>query len=571
VHVNNFDYAGSWKLEQGASHSSPESANLVGSPAPTDASFTFSTNKAHLGISGDIFFRFVVTYVSFTAWRSNEAIGDGMPNSNVGQNPVTFTSYFEYPSGAEVKNTKSVSITGSAGWRMMSNPVNGATFNDLLSGIWTQGFTGSDAPGVSSSNSNVRTYNTATKQFESISNQSNTMAAGTGFIVYVFSDDNYDDPGDAGFPKTLSLSGAENSGPVSPTINTENKDPGVDNVKGWTLIGNPYATTIDSDNLTRTNVENAVYVYNTASASYYSWNGSSGDLTNGLIAPFQGFFVQTSQSGTPSLTIPLSAKKTGATFLGKQATVRNMRLLVKGEGLENSTWLQFSQGGSKSYDSFDTWKLLPLDPVYALLGTGLENALLDVNSLPYFDEVTEIPLHFSATKAGAFELSVTDFNVPAGYVVTLVDNVTGNRVQLASDVKYSFNNAVAAKAVTSIEKNRPTGASASSSPRFTLIIDPGTTTAAERGALPNTMSLDANYPNPFNPTTNIRFTLGSAANVKLAVYDATGREVEVITSGMKAAGAHTLTWNAAARASGVYLLRLEANGQTLTRKMTLLK
>jgi flagellar hook assembly protein FlgD len=55
------------------------------------------------------------------------------------------------------------------------------------------------------------------------------------------------------------------------------------------------------------------------------------------------------------------------------------------------------------------------------------------------------------------------------------------------------------------------------------------------------------------------------------VYDLNGRQVDVITSGMKAAGKHTFRWNAAARASGVYMLRLEANGQLLTRKMTLLK
>jgi hypothetical protein len=83
--------------------------------------------------------------------------------------------------------------------------------------------------------------------------------------------------------------------------------------------------------------------------------------------------------------------------------------------------------------------------------------------------------------------------------------------------------------------------------------------------------LEGNYPNPFNPTTDIVFSLDKARNIRLAVYDVNGREVARLANGNMSAGRHTVSFDGHNFASGVYFARLTSNGMTETRKITLLK
>ena len=96
--------------------------------------------------------------------------------------------------------------------------------------------------------------------------------------------------------------------------------------------------------------------------------------------------------------------------------------------------------------------------------------------------------------------------------------------------------------------------------------------AAESAAvLPEGFSLQQNYPNPFNPVTMIGFTVPQDGDVRLAVYDLRGRLVEVLAEGHRLAGAHLITFNGANLPSGVYLCRITFAGQTLSRRMMLVK
>lgn len=99
-------------------------------------------------------------------------------------------------------------------------------------------------------------------------------------------------------------------------------------------------------------------------------------------------------------------------------------------------------------------------------------------------------------------------------------------------------------------------------------------TSVDRGPDPifpddEPVALYANYPNPFNPSTAIPFQVNTAGRVRLSVYDVLGREVAVLVDGMLAPGSHTARFDAAGLASGVYLVRLEMGGTSLTRRMTL--
>ena len=88
---------------------------------------------------------------------------------------------------------------------------------------------------------------------------------------------------------------------------------------------------------------------------------------------------------------------------------------------------------------------------------------------------------------------------------------------------------------------------------------------------PVRIALEQNYPNPFNPSTNIRFDVANAGHVSLGVYDMLGRQVALLVNESLSAGTHTVSFDASNLSSGVYLYRLQAGGQTLTRSMTLMK
>jgi hypothetical protein len=94
--------------------------------------------------------------------------------------------------------------------------------------------------------------------------------------------------------------------------------------------------------------------------------------------------------------------------------------------------------------------------------------------------------------------------------------------------------------------------------------------------VPNAFSLKGNYPNPFNPSTNIAFNLDVRSDVTVTVYSLLGAEVATLHNGIMQPGLQSVKWNGndshgAQVASGVYVYRVEAQDRALTGKMMLLK
>ena len=90
-------------------------------------------------------------------------------------------------------------------------------------------------------------------------------------------------------------------------------------------------------------------------------------------------------------------------------------------------------------------------------------------------------------------------------------------------------------------------------------------------AIPLSSNLYDNYPNPFNPSTSISFSLGTRSSTSLRVYDVLGREVATIFSGELSAGSYTMQWHAENISSGVYFYRLQSGSFSETKKLLLLK
>ncbi|GAB4371757.1 MAG: hypothetical protein Kow0042_14660 [Calditrichia bacterium] len=94
--------------------------------------------------------------------------------------------------------------------------------------------------------------------------------------------------------------------------------------------------------------------------------------------------------------------------------------------------------------------------------------------------------------------------------------------------------------------------------------------------VPGSFALYPNYPNPFNPVTTIAFDLPEESNIKLEIYDITGRRIRILAEGHYPAGSHRVVWDGTdsrghAVASGVYAYRLTTDTHVATRKLLLLK
>ena len=88
---------------------------------------------------------------------------------------------------------------------------------------------------------------------------------------------------------------------------------------------------------------------------------------------------------------------------------------------------------------------------------------------------------------------------------------------------------------------------------------------------PGAVTLQGNYPNPFNPTTEISFSVPSATHVKLEIFNVMGQKVAMLADGQFEAGEHTVQWDGSDASSGVYFYRLQADDLVDTKKMVLLK
>ncbi len=94
--------------------------------------------------------------------------------------------------------------------------------------------------------------------------------------------------------------------------------------------------------------------------------------------------------------------------------------------------------------------------------------------------------------------------------------------------------------------------------------------------VPGDISLEPSYPNPFNPSTTINYSLDAAAKVNVSIYNVQGQKIKTLVNTFQSAGSQSLSWNATSDAgnvvaAGVYILRLEAGGVIKTQKLTLVK
>ena len=474
----------------------------------------------------------------------------------------------------------SVTVSGNSGFRMMSSPVAGQVYSDLLSELWTQGMTGADYTGGTA---NVWTYSTAGQSWSALTNISTaSQTAGAGFLVYVYQDANYDGDtsDDADLPVTLSVSGTENSS--SATVGSIGDG-------NWALCGNPFYSTIDWDAVTKSNLATSAYVWDDASSAYKSWNGSSGSLTAGLIAPFQGFWVQAS-GGTGSVTIETADKASPDAsnfYKTMQDNTGSVSFSVTSGNYEDRTFVSFMTNGDPAIDNSHAYKLLPLTASERIIAISYaEGNGLDINNLPYeSDNAISFPLdvmYLTLNDNSEFvtqEETVTmtwDLNeLPAHISMSLTDNTTNSTIDLTQQSELSFTT-VAKGSFPSSGNEAVSIYPELGNSNFIVNISYSEMGTDNEELMPIQYALHQNYPNPFNPTTTLRYDIPETGLVNIIIYDMLGRQIKTLINQTQDAGYRSVIWDATndygkSVSAGIYLYQIQAGEYISTKKMVLLK
>ena len=463
-------------------------------------------------------------------------------------------------------STVDATITGDAGWRLLSLPKSSGDVSDVSDDSPVQGIAGGSNTG---SPSNFYIYDNS-GAWEEPSNATTAWGDGYGFAMYFYHNTSN---GSSTLPVTLDASGSEPSSNV-----TVNLYGGAAN--RFTLVGNPFASNINTNSITVTggSIQNNISFWNDGGSTY-----SAQDRTGPyIIAPWQGFFVETSDANATSITIPTSAKTTSGTsgtFFSKVADIRgDINFALSSETTnDEAIRLSFRANATPDWDLDDASKLTPLLPAYATLGFATNDMVKSVESLPYrLEEEVTLPMQLDLVGVeGEFSLGWDGLEtIPDEWELVLHDYEQGTSVNLRDIDGYTFEAEpeVSSKRnpLTVLSMSAKSMAKASQGERFGLTVRP-VSVGNEEELSPYSFTLDQNYPNPFNPSTTITYSLESPSNIQLIVYDALGREINTLYDGHKNTGKYTTIFNAHNLSSGLYYLILETETNRLTKKLLLIK
>ena len=464
-------------------------------------------------------------------------------------------------------------LDGEEGWRLLAAPTAGASLDDVLGTLWTQGFPGSDAPAAP--DPNVFFYhepadgpvdgNTAP------ASQSAAMGDGRGYLVYVYSDEDQDGTPE-GFPKTLTSPGGAPAGPVGLPTTWTPSSVALPHVDGWNLVGNPYPDPIDWSEVTRANVTDNVYVYDATfgGGQFRVWNGAVGNLPGGLIPVGNGFWAKAHAAG-PVLAVPTSARVTNGIPTTPDATALTLRLAgnVGGSDLSTESFIAFDPAASEDFELRDAYAFVPLSPDYLLLASrplsGEVRAAIDARPMPTEGTASVLTLDAAAVTGSIPTTATVSMtwpdvaDMPGDVSLTLFDNETSTSVDMRAQSSYTFTTGPTAVLT---EPGVPSILSAGGDGRFSLTIQ--RSGVATEGGPASSFALHAAAPNPFTATTLLGYTLDAPADVRLSLFDVLGREVATIDEGARSAGSHTVALRGNGLRAGVYVVRLQAGERIAT-------
>jgi hypothetical protein len=306
----------------------------------------------------------------------------------------------------------------SAGWVNLCSSLQDATVEDWDNDLLTTGFAGSDNAAYSFNS--IVYYDetvpgTDDDGYVGVTSDADALVPGRGYMVYM-----------ATGPFTVSARGIINSGDIDLQPSYTENGSGA----GWNMVGNPYPATIDwnAEDWTKTNINNAVYIYRSNINQYASYvNGVGTNGGSSLIAPGQSFFIE-ANAASPSLVVTEECKsKSVGTFRAADENSPRLSIRMSMDEWQDETVLIKNEAATKSFDrSYDAKKLrspLAEAPYMATVDdTGIN---LSINSIRQINEEQIIPIRIEAGVTGVYTLEINGLESFAnGACVTLEEVFT---------------------------------------------------------------------------------------------------------------------------------------------------
>ena len=296
---------------------------------------------------------------------------------------------------------------GSTDWRFFTTAVSGSTIADINDDFITSGFIGSDFPNWPSASNpwpSIYFYDeTATgiqdNGFTPVTNVTNPISPGQG--VWVWSGDTITGTQ----PFTIDVTGPANTGNINLPLTYTNS--GLSSDDGWNMVGNPYPSCLDWDapSITKTNINNAIYIWNPDLQQFGSYIGGIG--TNGAsnnIASSQAFWVQAS-SANPVITVTEASKTSVDGAFLKPSVIQPFRIKATNNYGTDEIVINFDNNSTNNFDAeFDAEKMTSVNTSIPRLASITNNKEFSINQLP--EQEINIPIKITSDVAGLQQIDL---------------------------------------------------------------------------------------------------------------------------------------------------------------------
>ena len=332
----------------------------------------------------------------------------------------------------------------------------------------------------------------------------------------------------------------------------------------WNLIGNPFNFPIRVSNLSLSNAQ---------SVELRTYNGSWNDPVNNpdtTIQPFEGYAIFNSSSTSTTLSINPDLSGGSNTLVKRSSFQEDWSLQIKAQcqaAVDGDNFLGLSSVASRSWDQLDRPEPPVIGEFVSVYFPRPEWGRLSK------DYCTDFRPEISDGEIWEFEVktNIGDIvnvrlegleDVPKEYEVWLIDSA----IQASQNLRQSQNFSIAA--------------SVAHPKRLQLLIgrpDFVDEQLSSTQNIPERFELSQNFPNPFNPSTTIQFSIEIERRVTLTIYNVRGEEViELVHDELKTPGYHTVVWDGKNRAgrqvsTGLYFYKLQSGKLSSIKKLAFVK
>jgi len=330
---------------------------------------------------------------------------------------------------------------------------------------------------------------------------------------------------------------------------------------GWNQVGNPFAFPISWNEIVENNLPLALQG---------PWLYRGTYIRPDVVEPFEGYYIYNSEQSNVALKFP-EREFNQATSLAKDNSAEQAGVRLEaycGAAADLFNFAGIHDDAVSQWDRMDQVEPPPIGEYISLYFPHPDwekqpmNYAMDYRNAIGAGQIWEFEVVSNTPNEEAI-VTFSPNNIPAYLQVRLLDEKLNVSLDLREVADYKF----------------PTGARGAHKKLKLVVGNPEyvADALASAGLVPTNFELSQNFPNPFNPTTTIRYGLPATNEVTIRIYDILGREViKLVDAEEKKAGYHVVNWNARDKhgrsaASGVYFYLISAGKFSKAHKMLLVK